>query len=218
MSVEIVNMDEIDFAPDRASDERRRMRLAGVGERHIRHLCDGRLVDCDALRAVREFLADRSRQILVLSGDIGTRKTGSACWMLGQRDGGLFVKARDLLDLKIDDTARFRALQKCRFVVLDDVKADDHDAKGVWLTTFTGLFDEWYENCEKLIITGNFGQIGNPPLHVDGKTNWEIEPFEEFHQLYGERIKSRLREAGGLLVIGGEDARRERQLGDEQTP
>ncbi len=54
--------------------------------------------------AVRELMADPKLSLLVLSGGVGTRKSGLACWALSQREGGIYVQADELLP--IEDIAR----------------------------------------------------------------------------------------------------------------
>lgn len=171
---------------DPRKEQRRLMTRANAPERHIQNVADSGPVECDALDAVREFMAS-DRYILALSGGIGTRKTGSACWALGQREGGVFVKAKHLSHIAIEDKAMYLRLSRSKLVVLDELGLERADEKGYWLSTFVDLFDDWYANCAKVIITGNITR-------------------EQF-KAYDERVYDRLREVGTWQKVAGESMR-----------
>jgi hypothetical protein len=166
--------------------ELRRMKQAGVEKLHREHMLTPN--ECDALTSVRTMLASE-RPILVLSGTMGTCKTGSACWMLGQHWGGCFAKAKQLLRLAIEKPAQYETLARARYVVLDDLGTEVHDDKGHWLATFTDLFDDWYAGDARLILTCNLTR-------------------DDFKARYGERVADRIRERGRFVTLGGASVRK----------
>jgi hypothetical protein len=167
--------------------ELRRMNQAGVPLMHRQHILHPN--DCDALQQVRRMLGDAGRPILVLSGGLGTCKTGSACWMLGQHWGGVFVKAKQLLGIAFDQPTRYAEVVRSRYVVLDDAGAEVQDDKGHWLATFTDAFDDWYGSGAKLIVTTNLER-------------------DQFARRYGERVIDRIRERGRFYTVPGKSVRR----------
>jgi len=170
---------------------RRRMVDACVPELYIRHVGDVEPRECDALRLVREHLERRPGGFLVLAGGKGVFKTGSACWMLGQVDGGVFVEACDLLDLAFHDRPMFLRLRRAKYVVLDELGGEDvgegNDA-AYFRRALNKLCKGWYANAATVIVTGNIRR-------------------SEF-DAYGERIKSCMDERGQFFTVGGEDQRR----------
>jgi DNA replication protein DnaC len=168
----------------------RRMVAARVPRLHVRHLTTGTPVDCQALREVRAFCADTVQRFMVLSGAFETGKTGSACYMLGQLEGGQFVKADTLSDLAIGDKKRFLELEQAKAVVLDEFSWDLADSKGFWKRTFERLMDAWYEAEAKVIITCNL-------------------TLDAFSGSLHPRIASRMRQSGPqrFVVVGGGEMR-----------
>lgn len=165
---------------------RGRLERAGAPELHIRNIADVDPVECDALKFTRDFITG-DKSVLVLSGGLGTRKTGSACYALVMRDNGVFVKARHLGKIEIHDPSLLLRLSKARTVVLDELGCETPD-NGFWLSVFNDLFDDWYSNCAKVVITCNLSR-------------------EDFRKRYGERVYDRLKESGEWCDIGGESVR-----------
>lgn len=177
---------------------RRRMTAAGVPVAFARDVTE-RLVDCKPLRDVREFLSsgDGSR---VLSGGKGTRKTGSACWALGQLDRGVFVHAKDVVGLKIENKPQWQRVLDAPVVVFDDLGFEKRD--GSWDTfrdCFSRLIDSTYGNGRRIIITCN----------MDAK---------QFRADYGEREYDRLRQIGKWSTVAGESVREYRSHFTERVP
>ena len=169
---------------------RRRMVTAGVPELHVKHIGDMEPEECDALRLVREHFQRPSGGFLVLGGGKGTRRTGSASWMLGQVDGGVFVDARDLIDIAVHDRPMFLRLRRAKYVVLDDLGAEDIGAgndQAVFQQKLDGLWNGWYGAEAYVIATGNITRA----------------QFDA----YGERIKDRMDERGRFFSIGGTSVR-----------
>lgn len=178
--------------PDAHTVARRRMETAAPKvngesciERHIRAVADRDPVRCDALEAVAAFLV-APESVLVLSGGVGTQKTGSACWALSQAPGQ-FVDAGDLLAIGIEDKARYLKLRQAKLVVVDDLGYEIDDT-GKWKRAFTSLLNGWYASCAKVIMTCNLRK-------------------DEFKTAYGERVVDRLRECGRWVTVGGESVR-----------
>lgn len=175
-------------APSNAA--RRRMRAAGVPELYIKHVGDREPVDCEALQLVREH-AMRRTGFLVLGGGKGVQKTGSACWMLGQVEGGVFVDAVDLVDIAFHDRPMMLRLRRAKHVVLDDLGAEKTGGSGADVAQFAKalntLWGGWYANEATVIVTGNITR----------------EQFLE----YGDRIKDRMSERGRFFTVGGASVR-----------
>jgi hypothetical protein len=176
--------------PDPRAAIRRRMTDAGVPELYIQHVGDVEPHECDALAKVREHLERRAAGFLVLAGGKGIFKTGSACWMLGQVDGGVFVEACDLLDIAFHDRPMFLRLRRAKYVVLDELGAEgvgEGNDLSYFKRELNRLCKGWYANAATVIVTGNIRRAD--------------------FDAYGERIKSCMSERGRFFTIGGEDQR-----------
>lgn len=162
-----------------------------VPEIHLEAVYDREPVDCDAMVAVRGFVAG-PMTLLVLSGGVGVRKTGSSCWALTQRPG-LFVKADELLRLAAskdgDDIAKYKRARCTQTLIVDDLGGEYVDDKGWAVRVLNSILDFRYENRLKTIIT----------------TNLDAQSFKATYQ---ERIADRLRESGRFYLIGGTSVRR----------
>lgn len=165
----------------------RRMKAAGVPPLHVRHLTEERQ-ECEAVGEVRVLSAKHGGAILVLSGGVGTRKTGSACLLLATDEGGVFVEASSILAIAIEDKKQYLRIKQARLVVLDDLGTEIPDEKGYWLKEFNTLMNAWYANEAKVVITCNL-------------------TVEQFKQRYGERVVDRIRECGRFVEIGGASVR-----------
>lgn len=170
---------------------RRRMTDASVPEEFRQDLADRDPVDCDALRAVKTFL-DSKDGFLFLCGGIGTMKTGSACFALGQVDHGRYVRALDVTRLSIEDKPKWRAVLEAPLVVFDDLGWESGDSKGAFLGAFSDLIDTVAGSRHRLIVTGN------------------IEP-DDFKKHYGAREYDRFRQRGKWAFISGGSVREYRE-------
>lgn len=166
---------------------RRRMKSASVPERFIRAVGDKTPIDCHALTRVKQLAAAESG-IVILSGGIGTRKTGSACWLLSQVDGGEYLDGHELLAIAFDDRARYLRIAHAPVVVLDEIKLELLDDKGHWRRVFNDLLNTWYARCARVVMTCNLA-------------------MQQFKQLADDRSVSRLRECGDLFFVEGADVR-----------
>lgn len=180
--------------PDARTIARGRLRRAGAPRRHIEHVVDQEPDECDALRAVRAFMGDPKAWCLVLSGGVGTQKTGSCCWALKHEEGGMFVEADELLAIALEDKPRYLRLKRAHLVVLDDLGCELRDPKGYWIKTFTTLMNGWYSACARVLITCNVSSDFFKQRIEDGG--------------YGERVADRIREHGRFVEIAGESVRR----------
>jgi hypothetical protein len=170
---------------------RRRMVAAGVPELFIRSVGDVEPIACPVLARVQQLAAAPDGQIVVLAGGLGTRKTGSACWLLGQFDGGEYVEAHELIAIKFEDRARYLRLRHAPVVVLDEIKnkPEQHDDKGHWLSIFDSLFNGWYASCARVIITCNL-------------------TAPQFKATVGDRAVDRIYERGDFFKVEGTSVRR----------
>lgn len=170
---------------------------AGVPERHIRNIADREPDDCLALREVKAFMADPDAWCLVLSGGVGTRKTGSACWAFTKHRGpAYFIAADDLTGMAIRDEKQFERIKRACLLVIDELGSERRDEKGYFVGIFTSLMNHRYANCAKTIVTSN---IAAKDL---------AKPVEQGG--LGERIVDRLREHGRVVQIAEPSVRRER--------
>lgn len=162
----------------------------GVPELHVRHVYDKAPMPCDALEYVEGFLLSATT-LLVLSGGVGTRKTGSACWALTQKPGR-YVTADDLGRLAAardeEGQVEYRRTKKAQLLVIDDLGGEFLDDKGWFFRVFNGLIDLRYSQCLKTIITTN------------------LDP-KQFSANYGQRVADRIREQGDFVEVGGESVR-----------
>lgn len=176
------------ITPSPRTMARRRMKDADVPERFIQHVADKDPLDCEPMTFVREFLNSRDG-FRVLQGGKGTRKTGSACWALGQLDGGAFIEADDVIRVSIEDKERWAKILAAPLVVFDDLGTEKRDDKATFTSAFSKLLNTVYSQSRRLIITCNVTPV-------------------VFRQVYGEREYDRLKEAGLWSKIGGESVRR----------
>lgn len=173
-----------------ARADRETVAARGVPELHLSAIYDSRPIDCDALKAVQSFLAG-TRTVLCLSGGVGLRKTGSACWALSEKPGR-YVKASRLAALATspldDERAAYSLLFRCQVMVLDDLGGEYRDEKGWFVKMLGELLDARYEAKLKTIITTNLGS-------------------DEFKTTYNDRITDRVRECGIWINLGGVSVR-----------
>lgn len=177
----------IPVQPSIAAIARRRMIGAGVPDLFITAVADRKPLDCTPLTCVQEFL-NCGDGFHVLSGGKGTRKTGSACWALGQLDSGKFLHSRDITRLSIEQRDKWDAICSAPLVVLDDLGTEKRDEKGAFSSAVSELIDRVYSNRRRMIITCNLDK-------------------ETFAQVYGEREFDRLREVGKWSYIAGQSVR-----------
>lgn len=174
---------------------RARMVKAKVPEIHIRHVADRPPVECQPLLWVREFLNSK-KGFLTLMGGKGTMKSGSACFPLGQIDGGAFVEAADLISISLNkDQTRWNWILNAPVVVLDEIGLEERKGGGLdaFMKAFYRLFNGVYSDCRRMIITGNMT-----------KTKFKLAPEDGG---YGERVYDRLKEMGVWYNVPGESVR-----------
>jgi hypothetical protein len=163
----------------------------GVPELHLRNIYDRDPIECDSLARVQEFLGS-DMTLLVLSGGVGTRKSGSACYGLVMR-AGRYVTADDLSGLAAsrdeDGVVSYRQIKKAGLLVIDDLGGEYVDDKGWFVRALNAVIDARYSACLKTILTTNL-------------------TAEQFKATYGERIADRIRESGRWRDIGGQSVRR----------
>ncbi len=192
----------IPVQPSPAAIARRRMLGAGVPELFIAAVGDRKPLDCTPLKRVQDFL-NCGDGFHVLSGGKGTRKTGSACWALGQLDRGAFLHSRDITRLSIEPRDKWDAICSAPLVVLDDLGTEKRDEKGAFQSAVSELIDRVYSNRRRMIVTCNLTR-------------------EVFAKVYGEREFDRIREVGKWSDIAGQSVRQydpqqhlEREPGEE---
>ncbi len=171
--------------PDKLSDPRlqarRKAEAAQVPEIHISNVVDKDPDECESLSWVRRFLADHERRFLILSGDYGIRKSGSACWSLSVQDGA-YARSTQLVDNSIRFKDRHAKLETAKLIVLDDLGREFFDQKHYWKNIFNELIDAWYSACAKVIVTTNLTLV-------------------QFRERYEERTLRRIRERGWFKTV-----------------
>ena len=189
--------DILPIQPTERAIARRRMLGAGVPELFVAAVADRAPLDCQAYQDVRKFL-DSGDGFRVLAGGRGTRKTGSACWALGQLDKGVFIEAKHITATVLEDKARWTKIMDAPLIVLDDLGWENRDGKSIFANAFSDLLNTVYSRRRRMIITCNITQA-------------------QFKTTYGEREYDRLREVGQWSVIKGESVRhyQEREPGEE---
>lgn len=162
----------------------------GVPEKHLRAIYDRPPIECDALAAVRDFVAG-DKTCLVLAGGTGTRKTGSACWALTEGPG-VFLSEDEAMRLyssrEPGDVEVWRRARQSQLLIIDDI-GNYGDDKGWGLSVMTSIWNHRYSSELKMIVTMN-------------KTR------QQFVTEFGERIVDRVRESGRFLYLGGQSVRK----------
>jgi len=186
--------DQPDLPPATERPSRATVAARGVPERHLRSIYDRPPADCEALRAVREWLPTGT-QWLVLSGAPGLCKSGSAAWALTTRvSGGLYLRAADLPALAAaqeeDRRSTWRYASRADLLILDDVGTAHQSASGWSDSVAEQLLTARYDACVRTVIT----------------TNLDAPAFAA---LVGPRIVDRVRESGRFVRLGGESVRPE---------
>jgi hypothetical protein len=163
----------------------------GVPELHLRSIYDRDPVKCVSLDALQDFLGS-DMTLLVLSGGVGTRKSGSACYGLVMR-AGRYVTADELSGLAAsrdeDGVVSYRQVKKAGLLVIDDLGGEYVDDKGWFVRALNAVIDARYSACLKTVLTTNL-------------------TAQQFKATYGERIADRIRESGKWWDIGGQSVRR----------
>lgn len=158
----------------------------------------------EPVAAVRAFMADQARSLLVLAGPTGCGKTVAACLALDlglvlevqgpfvrPTNAGEFLKAIDLLRIDTFDSEPWENLGKEPVLVIDDLGTEPLDEKGWGLSKIAALLDDRYDGCRKTVITTNL-------------------TGDQFKARYrdGGRLADRLREAGSYIQFSGQSLRR----------
>jgi DNA replication protein DnaC len=159
----------------------------GIPEIHLRHVFDREPTECPALTEVQKFMDADQGTFLVLSGTVGTYKSGSAAWALTKHPG-VYVRAAKLGTLALekgDEGAdRYHYVRVAPLLVLDDLGGEYLSDRGWFERVLTSLCDERYGSMLKTVITTN----------LDG---------EAFKKAYGERVADRIRESNGWYEVPG---------------
>ncbi len=187
-----------------------RWRAAGIPER-VQRLLDAPQ-RTDAVAAVRRFVADPDRTLLLLAGGVGCGKTVAACVGMDERDAAgeaaaakadawyspsgktsfRFVKAIDLTRAGTYDSDFWHELEVAGLLVIDDLGTEPRDEKGWASANLAALLDARYDACRKTIIT----------------TNLNAERFKAIYGNDGGRLIDRLREAGSFVELAGASLRK----------
>jgi hypothetical protein len=178
-------------APSFTRPSRESVANRGVPELHLRSIYDRDPVKCVSLDALQDFLGS-DMTLLVLSGGVGTRKSGSACYGLVMR-AGRYVTADELSGLAAsrdeDGVVSYRQVKKAGLLVIDDLGGEYVDDKGWFVRALNAVIDARYSACLKTVLTTNL-------------------TAQQFKATYGERIADRIRESGKWWDIGGQSVRR----------
>jgi len=173
----------------------------GVPEIRLRNLYDKEPKPCEAMIHVRRFIADRDARVMILMGNVGTCKSGSAAWALTQR-AGFFVRLSAMVDGRLyskgknrDEESR-KVWTSCRTVgllVIDDVPTEGTTELGI--STLDEIIGHRYDECLATLITVN----ATAPKAEDA--------VALFKSKYGPRVTDRANESGGVVVLAGKSVR-----------
>jgi DNA replication protein DnaC len=173
----------------RTGHRARVMREAGFPERAML-AAEAADMAAPALEAMRVRFGGDDRTIVVLAGAAGIGKTVAACWWTLNRSerAPRFVRATTFAAASRYQRAERADWLSAGVLVLDDLGSEYADAKGSLLTDLDELVDAFYGDRRHLIITTNV-------------------PGREFPARYGERIASRIREAGRWIEMAAPSRR-----------
>lgn len=146
------------------------------------------MVHTDAIEAIAA-----ARDLTVLSGRPGVGKSVAAClWLVanGSRDGyRMWIQAAELSRGFAYDPEQYWKAAKAHALVIDDVGVEYLDKSDRYLATFEELLSKRFACKRRTLLTTNLAPA-------------------EFKTKYGERIASRINEAGKFVVCVGQDLRR----------
>lgn len=172
----------------------------GFPERFIKAAL-GELRDTPAMKLARTFV-HLPRRMLILGGAVGAGKSTAAAWVLlkGQDPRPAFVRISELerrgrYDKKLDEWLKDKTS-----LVIDDVGAEVLDGKDVFKALLDEIVDMFYGNRRTLVMTTNLSPMRGPK-----------DTQDQFRERYGERIWSRLTQAGEWGNCGERDLRKELQ-------
>lgn len=165
----------------------------GIPERVLRQVFDQTPRQTPALDAVRAFMRDPGKSVLVLSGTNACGKTTAAAWAcLPPPDAdwpaprpGRFLR---LVDLESD--GRYGDLIKlartASLLVLDDVGAAHFGQSGFMVSMVDDVVDAVYQSCNKIILTTDLSMAPDPK-----------DPERPcLAKLLSRRVLSRIKDAG----------------------
>lgn len=167
---------------------------AGVPARMLTALARGGPVrPTPALDVVTRWLASEDHDLLVISGGVGCGKTFAAAWACTQSRWPVFCDPLTLASIKrfegqfnADDVA---PLANCTLLVLDDLAAEFVGDKGSTRELIEAVLTRRHARALRTLVTTNGTE-------------------KEFHERYGKRIESRLKESSSRFVsVGGVDLR-----------
>lgn len=157
------------------------------------------LAETEPMRFAQLFV-QLPRKLLVLAGGVGAGKTTAAAWVAlkgaDPRPGFMRIselERRGRYDKKLDEWLKDKTS-----LVIDDVGAEVLDGKGVFRSLMDEVVDIFYSNRRTLVMTTNLR-----PRRKDK------DEQEQFFERYGERVWSRIAQAGVWGDCGTRDLRRE---------
>lgn len=198
-------------AQDAAASEAQRMiqragdlRDQGFPDRFVAGAL-GELADTRAMDQVRLFVLVPKR-LLVLAGGVGVGKTTAATWVAlkGQDPRPGFIRTGTLAR-RVFDKNLTEWLEDKTSLVIDDVGTEYLDGKGAFRSVVEEIVDTFYSERRTLVMTTNL----RPRRLPDANGRTDPNEQEQFFERYGERVWSRLSEAGVWGECGTRDLRRE---------
>ena len=170
-----------------------RLELFNFNARHLARIAQP-LDETPALAAVRSYVDDAAagRVLLFLLGGTGTGKTLATHWHAFNHGGSApgLLTASALAQFGLYDKVLPKWLAERTSLAVDDLGVEYADKSGVFATIFDSLIDDFYSSGRMLIVTSNLSR-------------------DAIRDRYGERVMSRLAEAGRLIKTGAVDKRRE---------
>lgn len=151
-----------------------------------------------ASRHARQYLTGRKR-IIVFAGATGCGKSTAAALVALESGGSSpgFVRAATLERWGRYSKALDQLLERSSLVI-DDLGSEILDGRNVFRSLLEEIIDTFYAARRRVAITTNL---------VARRTNANEEP--QFHERYGDRIASRMAQAGVWADCGRVDRRRD---------
>jgi DNA replication protein DnaC len=141
----------------------------------------------EAITAMRD--RDPRRNIIVLSGSVGSGKTVAAArWSIDEHRESSFVRATTMARTSRYESDSVAPWYNARALVLDDLGAEYLDTKGSYLVDLAELIDTYHGERRPLVITTN--------------CRWG-----EFEARYQARITDRLHESAEWISLSSNSMR-----------
>lgn len=161
----------------------------------VRALCDDTLDDTEALKRVREFMAQTAYSvgtpICILLGGTGVGKTVAAAWALARRPG-LFVEAERFVRFYEGrwktQADEFQRILRCELLVLDELGTEEDLARAI--PAYRELVNRRQSRQRPTIFLGNLN-VANLKKRFEPRTWNRLEAHAEIRGVVGPSLRRR---------------------------